>query len=139
MLPVTTLMINVSSVALIWFGGLRIDAGQMQVGSLIAFLSYFMQILMAVLMATFILVMLPRASVCAERITEVLCTPSRDHAARPAPRRPDGGRPGAIALERRDVQLSGRRSPCAAECFADRTARHHDRDRRQSPVRASPR
>jgi ATP-binding cassette, subfamily B, multidrug efflux pump len=74
MLPVTTLVINLSSVALIWFGGLRIDSGQMQVGSLIAFLSYFMQILMAVLMATFILIMLPRASVCADRITEVLWT-----------------------------------------------------------------
>ncbi|CAN3130179.1 ABC transporter ATP-binding protein [Mycobacterium sp. smrl_JER01] len=74
MLPVTTLVINVSSVALIWFGGMRIDAGQMQVGSLIAFLSYFMQILLAVLMATFILVIIPRASVCAERITEVLAT-----------------------------------------------------------------
>ena len=61
MLPVTTLVINVSSVALIWFGGMRIDDGEMQVGSLIAFLSYFMQILMAVLMATIILVMLPRA------------------------------------------------------------------------------
>ncbi|KWX68936.1 ABC transporter ATP-binding protein [Mycobacterium sp. NAZ190054] len=74
MLPVTTLVINISSVALIWFGGMRIDAGQMQVGSLIAFLSYFMQILLAVLMATFILVLIPRASVCAERITEVLAT-----------------------------------------------------------------
>ncbi len=74
MLPVTTLVINVSSVALIWFGGMRIDDGQMQVGSLIAFLSYFMQILVAVLMATFILVIIPRASVCAERITEVLTT-----------------------------------------------------------------
>ncbi|MBJ7338012.1 ABC transporter ATP-binding protein [Mycolicibacterium sp.] len=74
MLPVTTLVINVSSVALIWFGGIRIDSGEMQVGSLIAFLSYFMQILMAVLMATLLLVMLPRASVCAERITEVLAT-----------------------------------------------------------------
>ena len=74
MLPVTTLVINISSVALIWFGGLRIDAGQMQVGSLIAFLSYFMQILMAVLLATFMLVLLPRASVCAERITDVLST-----------------------------------------------------------------
>jgi ATP-binding cassette subfamily B protein len=88
MLPVTTLVINVSSVALIWFGGLRIDAGQMQVGSLIAFLSYFMQILMAVLMATFMLIIIPRAAVCAERITEVLdtqpaiTTPPR--AARPA-------------------------------------------------------
>ncbi|MHA7649454.1 ABC transporter ATP-binding protein [Mycobacterium sp. ML4] len=74
MLPVTTLTINLSGVALIWFGGLRIDAGKMQVGSLIAFLAYFAQILMAVLMATMTLVVLPRASVCAERITEVLST-----------------------------------------------------------------
>ena len=73
----TTLTINVSSVALIWFGGLLIDQGQMQVGSLIAFLSYFAQIMMAVLMATMTLVVLPRASVCAERITEVLSTPPR--------------------------------------------------------------
>jgi len=87
MLPVTTLVINVSSVALIWFGGLRIDSGHMQVGSLIAFLSYFMQILMAVLLATFILILLPRASVCAERITEVLSTStaitSPEHPVRP--------------------------------------------------------
>jgi ATP-binding cassette subfamily B protein len=74
MLPVTTLVINVSSVALIWFGGQRIDDGQMQVGSLIAFLAYFMQILYAVLLATFLVVLLPRASACAERITEVLST-----------------------------------------------------------------
>jgi ATP-binding cassette subfamily B protein len=87
MLPVTTLVINLSSVGLIWFGGLRIDSGQMQVGSLIAFLSYFMQILMAVLMATFILIMLPRASVCADRITEILSTDSAitnpEHPVRP--------------------------------------------------------
>jgi ATP-binding cassette subfamily B protein len=82
MLPVTTLTINLSSVALIWFGGLRIDSGQMQVGSLIAFLSYFAQILMAVLMGTMTLVVLPRAAVCAERITEVLST-------RPAVQSPD--------------------------------------------------
>ena len=74
MLPTTTLIINASSVALIWFGALRIDAGAMQIGSLIAFLSYFMQILMAVLMATMVLAILPRAAVCAERITEVLST-----------------------------------------------------------------
>ncbi len=102
MLPVTTLTINVSSVALIWFGGLRIDAGQMQVGSLIAFLSYFMQILMAVLMATLILVMLPRASVCAERITEVLDTQSAITG--PAvPHRPAGGIRGEVSL--RDVSF----------------------------------
>lgn len=74
MLPATTLVINISSVALIWFGGLRIDAGHMQVGSLIAFLAYFMQILMAVLMVAVLAVMLPRASVCAERVTGVLAT-----------------------------------------------------------------
>ena len=74
MLPVTTLTINCSSVALIWFGGLRIDSGRMQVGSLIAFLVYFTQILMAVLMATMTVMALPRAAVCAERITEVLST-----------------------------------------------------------------
>ena len=74
MLPATTLVVNVSSVALIWFGARGIDQGRMQVGSLIAFLSYFMQILMAVLLATIILVILPRASVCAERITAVLTT-----------------------------------------------------------------
>ncbi|MDT5020536.1 MAG: ATP-binding cassette, subfamily multidrug efflux pump [Mycobacterium sp.] len=74
MLPVTTLTINCSSVALIWFGGLRIDSGQMQVGSLIAFLVYFAQILMAVVMATMAVMVLPRAAVCAERITEVLST-----------------------------------------------------------------
>jgi ATP-binding cassette, subfamily B, multidrug efflux pump len=88
MLPVTTLVINISSVALIWFGGLRIDNGHMQVGSLIAFLSYFMQILMAVLLATFILILVPRASVCAERITEVFSTTtaitSPEHPIRPA-------------------------------------------------------
>lgn len=87
MLPVTTLVINVSSVALIWFGSLRIDSGEMQVGSLIAFLSYFMQILMAVLMATILLVMLPRASVCAERISEVLAT-TPAIASPPQPRQP---------------------------------------------------
>jgi ABC-type multidrug transport system fused ATPase/permease subunit len=88
MLPVTTLTINCSSVAVIWFGGLRIDSGHIQVGSLIAFLSYFTQILMAVLMATTTLMVLPRASACAERITEVLSTCpaviNREHPVRPS-------------------------------------------------------
>jgi len=98
MLPVTTLTINLSSVALIWFGGLRIDAGQMQVGSLIAFLSYFMQILMAVLMATLILVMLPRAPVCADRIGEVLST-STAISSPQDPRFPQRGVEGVVRLE----------------------------------------
>lgn len=109
MLPVTTLVINVSSVALIWFGGLRIDAGQMQVGSLIAFLSYFMQILMAVLMATFMLMVIPRAAVCAERIGEVLDT--RPGIETPADAvRPDAVR-GEIRLESATFCYPGAEQP----------------------------
>jgi ATP-binding cassette, subfamily B, multidrug efflux pump len=98
MLPLTTLTINVSSVALIWFGGLRIDRGQMQVGSLTAFLVYFTQILMAVLMATMTLVVLPRASVCAERITEVLNTRTAVEDP-PHPSFPPGGITGVVRLD----------------------------------------
>ena len=72
MFPTVLLVVNVSSVAAIWLGGNRIGAGDMQVGALIAFLSYLIQILMSVMMATFVAVLAPRASVSAERINEVL-------------------------------------------------------------------
>ncbi|MFI6779724.1 ABC transporter ATP-binding protein [Micromonospora sp. NPDC050276] len=74
--PVVMLVLNVSSVAVLWFGAQRVDAGAIQVGALTAFLQYLMQILMAVMMATFMLMMVPRAAVCAERIVEVLDTDS---------------------------------------------------------------
>ncbi|MBK5248184.1 MAG: ABC transporter ATP-binding protein [Actinomycetales bacterium] len=70
--PVVMLIINASSVAVMWFGGRRIDAGQMEVGSLVAFLSYLMFILFAVMMATMMFMFAPRALVSAERIGEVL-------------------------------------------------------------------
>ena len=76
MFPTVMLVLNVSSVAVLWFGGHRVASGEIQVGQLTAFLSYLMQILMAVMMATFMAVMIPRASVSAERITEVLTTDS---------------------------------------------------------------
>lgn len=76
MFPVVMLVLNVSSVAVIWFGSFRIDDGSMQVGTLIAFLSYLMQILMSVMMATFMAVMIPRAAVSADRIGQVLETQS---------------------------------------------------------------
>ncbi|HET7195030.1 MAG TPA: ABC transporter ATP-binding protein [Nocardioides sp.] len=76
MFPLVMLVVNVSSVAVIWFGGHRVDSGQMQVGALTAFLSYLMQILMSVMMGTFMLMMVPRSSVCADRIGEVLDTAS---------------------------------------------------------------
>ncbi len=76
MFPIVLLVLNVSSVAVLWFGAERIAAGEMQVGALTAFLTYLIQILMAVLMATFIAVILPRATVSADRIGEVLETAS---------------------------------------------------------------
>ena len=74
MFPAVMAVVNLSSVAVLWFGGHRIASGGMQVGALTAFLSYLMQILMAVMMATFMFVMIPRAEVCADRIQEVLDT-----------------------------------------------------------------
>jgi ATP-binding cassette subfamily B protein len=68
------LILNLSSIAVLWFGGLRVEAGLMEIGSLTAFLAYLVQILMAVMMSTFMLVLVPRASVSADRISEVLDT-----------------------------------------------------------------
>ncbi|MFD8480751.1 ABC transporter ATP-binding protein [Kitasatospora sp. NPDC059673] len=76
MFPIVMGVVNISSVAVFWFGAQRIDSGSMQIGALTAFLSYLMQILMSVMMATFMFMMVPRAEVCAERIQEVLSTPS---------------------------------------------------------------
>ncbi|CAB4371269.1 unannotated protein [freshwater metagenome] len=76
MFPTVMLVLNVSSAAAVWVAANRIGAGDMQIGALIAFLTYLVQILMAVMMATFVAVMWPRASVCAERINEVLDTDS---------------------------------------------------------------
>ncbi len=99
MFPVVMLVMNVSSVAVIWFGSFRIEDGSMQVGTLIAFLSYLMQILMSVMMATFMAVMIPRASVSADRIGEVLET---DSSVRP-PSNPVTGGIRRGELEMRDV------------------------------------
>lgn len=76
MFPIVMLVLNVSSVAVLWFGAFRIDDGSMQIGTLTAFLTYLAQILMAVMMATFMAVMIPRAAVCGDRISEVLTTES---------------------------------------------------------------
>jgi ATP-binding cassette subfamily B protein len=102
MFPTVLLILNVSSVAVLWFGGHRVDDGTMQVGSLTAFLSYLVQILMSVMMATFMMAMVPRASVCADRITEVLHTGSS--VAPPAHPVRDVGLRGELEL--RDVQFS---------------------------------
>lgn len=74
--PAVMLVMNLSSAAVMWFGGHRIDSGDMLVGQLTAFITYLMQILMSVMMATMMVMMAPRAAVCAKRIMEVLRTPS---------------------------------------------------------------
>ena len=74
--PTVMLVLNGSSIAVLWFGSGRVDSGQMQIGALTAFLMYLMLILTSVMMATFMAIMIPRAAVCADRIGEVLKTES---------------------------------------------------------------
>lgn len=74
--PIVLFIFNASTVAVLWFGAHRVESGDMQIGALTAFMAYLMQILMSVMMATFISMMIPRASVSAGRITEVLDTDS---------------------------------------------------------------
>ncbi|MFE0327540.1 ABC transporter ATP-binding protein [Streptomyces sp. NPDC003753] len=76
MFPIVMTVVNLSSIAVVWFGAHRIDSGGMQIGDLTAFLAYLMQIVMSVMMATFMFMMVPRAEVCAERIQDVLDTSS---------------------------------------------------------------
>lgn len=72
--PAVMFIMNLSSVAVMWFGGIRVDEGHMEIGQLTAFLNYLLQILMSVMMATFMFMIAPRAVVCAGRIQQVLRT-----------------------------------------------------------------
>jgi ATP-binding cassette subfamily B protein len=102
MFPTVMLVANVASVAVLWFGGHRVESGDMQVGELTAYLSYLMQIVMSVMMGTFMLMMVPRSTVCADRIAEVLHTDtSVVPAAQPEATFPE---PGTIRFE--DVELT---------------------------------
>lgn len=74
--PFVMLVMNLSSIGVMWFGAIRVDAGHIQVGQLTAFLNYLMQILLSVMMTTLMIIMVPRATVCAKRINEVLDTDS---------------------------------------------------------------
>ncbi len=74
--PIVMIVFNASTVAVLWFGAKRIEAGDMQIGALTAFMAYLVQVLMSVMMATFMAMMIPRASVSAGRIAEVLDTDS---------------------------------------------------------------
>ncbi|MEU5839540.1 ABC transporter ATP-binding protein [Streptomyces diacarni] len=116
MVPVVMLTVNVCSVGVVWFGAQRIDSGGMQIGALTAFLSYLVQMLTSVVLATSMFMLVPRATVCAERIQEVLTTePSIAPPAAPRRETHRGGRvelrqagffyPGAEAPVLQDVDL----------------------------------
>jgi len=74
MFPTVMIVLNISSVAVLWLGAYRVDSGQMEIGTVMAFLQYLMQILMAVMMSMFMAMMIPRAAVCADRVAEVMNT-----------------------------------------------------------------
>jgi ATP-binding cassette subfamily B multidrug efflux pump len=74
MFPTVMLVANVASVGVLWFGGHRVASGEMQIGALTAYLAYLMQIVMSVMMGTFMMMMIPRSAVCADRVMEVLHT-----------------------------------------------------------------
>ena len=106
MIPVMTLILNLSTVGVMWFGAIRVDSGEMPIGNLTAFLQYLLQILFAVLMATFMFIFIPRAAVSAGRIQEVLETePSVRDPEKPTAMPPfDRGRAGG-RIEFRDVEF----------------------------------
>jgi ATP-binding cassette subfamily B multidrug efflux pump len=111
--PIVMLILNVFSVAVLWFGAQRVEAGQMQIGSLTAFLAYLIQILMSVMMATFLLMLAPRAAVCAERIQEVLGTDSSVVLpARPVTDLPEHS---VVAFEDAEFTYPGAEAPVVAD------------------------
>ncbi|MFF2029093.1 ABC transporter ATP-binding protein [Arthrobacter sp. NPDC058192] len=109
MMPMIMLVVNLSSVCVVWFGGHRIDSGEMRLGALTAFIAYILQILIAIMMAMYVFMTAPRASACAERIGEVLDTQPAiaDPAGGAAPgNAPPGNAPPGNAVEFRNVSFA---------------------------------
>ena len=115
MLPMIMLVVNISSVAVVWFGGHRIQAGLMDIGALTAFIAYIMQILLAIMMSMYVLMTAPRAAVCAERIQAVLDTePSVQAAAEPVKSRLDATRPAELTFQDVGFSYPGAEAPVLA-------------------------
>jgi ATP-binding cassette subfamily B multidrug efflux pump len=113
MLPLLMAIFNLSSVAILWFGSIRVSSGEMPIGNLIAFLQYVMQILFAVMMAVFMFILVPRAVVSSARIQEVLRTdPSIGDPATPVA--PPAG-PGALEFDDVEFRYPGAQDPVLRE------------------------
>jgi ATP-binding cassette, subfamily B, multidrug efflux pump len=110
MFPTLMLIINASSVGVLWFGANRVDSGDMSVGSLVAFLTYFTLMLIAVMMGMFVALMAPRAAVCAERIVDVLGTEPSVGASH-SPVAPEPGIRGALELRDVGFRYPGAEAP----------------------------
>ena len=98
MMPFMTFIMNGTSLLIVWFGGKAMDLGNMQVGEMIAFITYTMQIVMSFLMLSMVAVMLPRAGVAADRIDEVIKTPAAIHDPAAPKALPEGGTKGVVAF-----------------------------------------
>ena len=98
MMPFMTLIMNGTSLLIVWFGGKAMDLGNMQVGEMIAFITYTMQIVMSFLMLSMVAVMLPRAGVAADRIDEVIKTPAAIHDPAAPKALLEGGTKGVVAF-----------------------------------------
>lgn len=98
MMPFMTLIMNGTSLLIVWFGGKAMDLGNMQVGEMIAFITYTMQIVMSFLMLSMVAVMLPRAGVAADRIDEVIKTPAAIHDPATPKALPEGGTKGVVVF-----------------------------------------
>ena len=98
MMPFMTLIMNGTSLLIVWFGGKAMDTGTMQVGEMIAFITYTMQIVMSFLLLSMVAVMLPRAGVAADRIDEVIKTPAAIHDPAAPKALPEGGTKGVVAF-----------------------------------------
>jgi ATP-binding cassette, subfamily B, multidrug efflux pump len=109
MFPSVMLVLNLSTTAVVWFGGHLIADGSMQIGSLTAFITYLAQILMSVMMATFMFMLVPRAEVSADRIMEVLNTEPALHPA--AAPKPAGSEPGKLELRHVEFRYPGAEDP----------------------------
>ena len=125
MFPLIGMILHIATASVLWFGGARVESGDMQIGALTAFLQYLLQILMAVMMGTFMAMMIPRAIVCAERITEVISLEPTlvDHVERTVEMTEPGtvefrnvtfGYPGAEAPVLNDVSFTAKRGETTA-------------------------
>ena len=109
LVPVVQFVMAASSVGVMWFGGLRVDAGEMQIGQLTAYLTYLTMILMSVMMSTMMLMIAPRAQVCAQRIQEVLRT--RSSVVPPSDGVTETPDPGRVVLDRVTFSYPGAEAP----------------------------